>query len=188
MKIIIYLILILGFFSFALHRFAINQEIQTSVLSVGASEPFPKPLADSNRGWDGAHNSICYLAEKQIGNRIKVTIRAKNIPEEILGLGFDFEFDPAAAQFLRYEKGGFFERGGIPIYLIKKAGREKIVGGITLKRGDVLQKGSGAIAYFYFHQSGKTQAAFGFKNTIISTLAEGLRKDLENIEWGMCSD
>jgi len=130
------------------------------------------------------------------GSILKVSIIAENIQRQLLGIGFDLQFNPAALEFVKYEKGAFFERGGVPVYMSKLSTLStmsslstegKIVSAVALKRNNILQKGSGEIISFYFNKKQKADYSFAFKNTVAATLENGTRRNLGNIFWGECN-
>lgn len=164
-----------------------SQNLETAVLNIKApgskiSEP---PVLSRRRNF--TNNVICFSIENQPQNIVKIAIRSQNMTEEILGIAFDFKFNPNAAQFLKYEKGDFFERGGNPFYLIKTAqDKNSVINGISLKRGDKLQKGTGVIIYLHFLKLNSSKQTFSFTNTVVSTLKYGLRKDLRDTIFTQC--
>jgi hypothetical protein len=150
-------------------------------------------------------NAICFKVE-DVSNKnasiqnnnsiIKVSIIAQNIQRQLLGIGFDLQFNAAALEFVKYEKGAFFERGGVPVYMSKLSTLStmsslstegKIVSAVALKRNNILQKGSGEIISFYFNKKQKADYSFAFKNTVAATLENGTRRNLGNIFWGECN-
>lgn len=162
-----------------------------SVLELGISVPLGGteiPALSDTR------NTICFQEQAFPGGRAKVSVHARNIEKKLLGIGFDLEFDPKVFEFLNYEKGSFFERGGEPMYAVKLSWRKSgIITGISLKRGDELQSGSGLIISFYFkakeRSAGMGASASGkflFRNTVAATLKRGERKDIFNIVWERC--
>lgn len=129
-------------------------------------------------------NTIYLIQEKLSPSLLKVSVSCSNLKEKIIGLAFDLNFNPGNLEFIEYRKGNFFEKGGEPIYISQLAqNKSNIITGITLKRGDKLQNGSGDLIYFYFNVLKNEKATFGFKNTVISTLLDGERKDINSIFW-----
>lgn len=129
-------------------------------------------------------NTIYLIQEKLSPSLLKVSISSSNLKEKIIGLAFDLNFNPENLEFIEYRKGNFFEKGGEPIYISQLVqNKSNIVTGITLKRGDKLQNGSGDLIYFYFNVLKNAKTAFEFKNTVTSTLVDGERKDLDSINW-----
>lgn len=149
-------------------------------------------------GWTGTKDAIMELSlgktnaalletESLSPSLLKVTIKAENVKEPLIGMAFDLQFDNKKLAFVEYRKGDFFEKGGTPIYLstLAKDGAE-LVTGITLKRGDELADGNGNIIYFYFtvlNENDKEKPVFAFANTVASTLKNGKREDLTNMQF-----
>lgn len=158
-----------------------------SGISEGVPSEIPRDVTQSS-------NVICYkksLVTASSGNQLTVSIYAKNISSKLLGVAFDLTFDQKSLSYISYDHGTFFERGGIPIYISKSSSRSaKIVNGVSLKRGDKLQNGSGLIISFNFKTKNKNydinSKDFLFKNTVAATIENGQRKNIAGIKWTSC--
>ncbi len=133
-------------------------------------------------------NVICFQTESITNSTLKVSVMAQNIQRQLLGIGFDLRFNPAALEFIKYKQSLFFERGGTPIYMSKLSTGGEIVSAVSLKRNNILQKGSGEIISFYFNKKREADHSLAFKNTVAATLDGGMRKDLKDILWGACDE
>jgi len=112
---------------------------------------------------------------------LKISVRADEIDEEVLGIAFNLIYEKEKLQFVRYLPGEFLELGGDPFYLVKDTDG-KIVFGETLRRSDYFPAGSGEIAAFYLQIKDGEEFAFSFEKGTLSTFNE-VRQDLINIFW-----
>ena len=120
----------------------------------------------------------------------QVSVRGEGFEMPILGVSFYLEFDPEALAFLRYEPGGFLERGGDPFYLVKEvfgsgAALGKVVFGETLRRNDDFPIGDGDFAHFYFQEIAPGDDVvyeLGFSNGVVSTL-DTVRQDIDRVKF-----
>lgn len=131
-----------------------------------------------------SQNIICISKTKSGQDELRVSVNAKNFTKNIFGIGFDLNFDESALKFIKFEKGNFFEHSGEPFY-IAEGMKNKIVTGITLKRGNKPVKGSGALIGFYFKVIDNSAGNFSFANQIASAIFLGKRKDIKNVNWVM---
>lgn len=117
------------------------------------------------------------------GDILKISVSAKDVAEEILGIAFNLKYDKSALTFIKYEPGEFLEQGGDPFYLVSNdetAG--KIVFGETLRRDDEFPSGMGKIADFYWQIKEEGEFPFFFEKGVIATL-DSVRQDLKNVNW-----
>lgn len=174
------LLVVLIVFVLCFEKFHIT-DVMDSVLNAGLPV---NQMAGSPQGLARGKNTICYRQKILSPAKIEVSIYAQNIDKKLLGVGFDFNFKNA--EFINYSHGDFFERGGEPVYMVKLSkNRSRIISGITLKRGDILQNGSGQIISFYFNAR-KTDGDFAFSNPVAATIENSARKDIRDIKWGKC--
>ena len=159
-----------------------GNQLTTSILGIGLGAPRRDVGAPSPE-----HNVICFSTENEPGNIIKLTIRAKDISEKIIGIGFTMLFLPTAVEFKKFQPGDFFERGGKPLYLVRDAPGLGVVVGTTLTRNDNFQSGSGTLISLYFHILRPQNPVFAFSRTVASTLQKGARKNLRTVEWLACN-
>jgi hypothetical protein len=121
-------------------------------------------------GFSNQNNSIMFKETKIDNDQVEVKVLANNLKDEILGAAFNIEYDNENLSYNNFSPGEFFEQGGEPIYLCspKKNKPGLIVCGITLKRGDKLQKGSGTLISLYFKIKSNNWDDFMFENTSVS--------------------
>ena len=115
------------------------------------------------------------------GDLIKISVRADEIQEEVLGIAFNLLYEKEKLQFVRYLPGDFLELGGDPFYLVKNES-DRIVFGETLRRNDYFPSGSGEVVQFYFQIKDGENFSFSFERGVLSTFDE-IRQDLINIFW-----
>jgi len=132
-------------------------------------------------------NSISIQETAVDENYLEVKVVANDIKDELLGVAFNLEFDEENLRYESYAYGNFFEQSGEPIYLcsMKKGFDGLLVCGITLRREQNLVLGSGNIVSFYFEilSDDKDWEKFNFINSYASTLKDGERFDIEDIQF-----
>lgn len=117
------------------------------------------------------------------GDILKISVSAKDVAEEILGIAFNLKYDKSALTFIKYEPGEFLEQGGDPFYLVSNDELSgKIVFGETLRRDDEFPSGMGKIADFYWQITEEGEFPFSFERGVIATL-DSVRQDLKNVNW-----
>lgn len=117
------------------------------------------------------------------GDILKISVSAKDVAEEILGIAFNLKYDKSALTFIKYEPGEFLEQGGDPFYLVSNDETTgKIVFGETLRRDDEFPSGMGKIADFYWQIKEEGEFPFSFEKGVIATL-DSVRQDLKNVNW-----
>lgn len=117
------------------------------------------------------------------GDILKISVSAKDVAEEILGIAFNLKYDKSALTFIKYEPGEFLEQGGDPFYLVSNdEAVGKIVFGETLRRDDEFPSGMGKIADFYWQIKEEGEFPFSFEKGVIATL-DSVRQDLKNVNW-----
>ncbi|EKD63886.1 MAG: hypothetical protein ACD_51C00157G0003 [uncultured bacterium] len=115
-----------------------------------------------------------------------VEIKALDMTIPVIGMAFDLYYDPYIIEYESYEEGEFFERGGEPIYMVAEDVDEKgrkIISGVTLRRIDSQVDDMGLIMSFHFKILKRENIMLKFDDAVISSLEEGARVDLTNIEW-----
>ncbi|MBI2453779.1 hypothetical protein HYV58_01215 [Candidatus Peregrinibacteria bacterium] len=178
----------LGIFAAAVGTFAIpgvffaDRTSQVSLIHAGTSTQ----TAESLQRAKYPQNIICFRQKSLADGTLTVTIKAGDIREKIFGTAFTLHFDASAARFLRRERGDFFERGGEPLSIVRFISGAGVVAGITLKRGDRLQNGSGDIMSFSFRNLTAKDPEFRFLRTAVFTRALGARKEVRDVRWGDC--
>ncbi len=130
-------------------------------------------------------SSKMYLETHEIEPDIlEIKILSDNILEPILGVAFDFTYDPSTLEYQRYQHGSFFEQSALPIYLVSRSENQEgaLIVGISLRRGDTLPQGSGHFISFYFRILHSGRSAFQFQNVSIASL-DIKKHNVENVPW-----
>jgi len=125
---------------------------------------------------------------------LEVAVLCEELETPVLGMAFHLTYDSNELSFLRYDPGGFLERGGDPFYLVMAskdgAGFEtgELVFGETLRRGDQYPVGGGEVVEIYFQElsgdvrDGVGSFEFGFENGVVSTL-DTVRQDIDGVRF-----
>ena len=119
---------------------------------------------------------------------LKLSVRGQGFEIPILGASFYLKFDPDALAFLRYDPGGFLERGGDPFYLVTEAAKSgeplgRLIFGETLRRNDNFPIGDGDFVHFYFQEiapGDEIKYELKFENGVVSTL-DTVRQDIDQV-------
>lgn len=126
-----------------------------------------------------------YVETREHDGVFEVRVLGDSLEQPVLGMAFDFRFNPKILEYDSYKVGSFFEQSGItPIYLItpSKTKEGMLVVGISLRRGDTLPQGSGHFVSFFFRVRDSGRANFTFENVSLASL-DVKKREIENIEW-----
>lgn len=134
----------------------------------------------------GAQEEISLHLHSESSGVLRYTLEAKNITHPLIGIGTTMVL-PSGMQFVRFEKGVFFEQGKNDqvTYLIapKNNNPQQIILGIA-SLGEKMSKGNGVIATLYFKTTKKSSpSAIKLEHTVASGIENGRRVDYPNIVW-----
>ena len=112
-----------------------------------------------------------------------VSVNAQNLRFPFFGTAFHIHFDSNDYSYDHFTLGDYFTTEDSPLVLINE-GQGKIIVGISLKRGEVINKPEGTILKLYFknHSGNSGNQNFKFSNEVFSTF-NGKRVDIENIDF-----
>lgn len=133
-----------------------------------------------------ASESAIRLERQSGGTELKYSLIAEHVTHPLIGVGATIVL-PAGLEFLRFEKGNFFEQNNNDqvTYLIspKSNNPQQIILGIaTLGKGQ--SSGDGTIATIYLKASKeRSYTSIKFENTVASGIEGGKRMNYEDIHW-----
>jgi hypothetical protein len=135
-----------------------------------------------------ANNGTIALSYQNDENFYTVSVKAENLKQPFFGTAFHLHYDSSNLKYDHFTLGNYFPTEISPFTLVQPKSNEIIVG-ISLKRGQIIQKPSGTLLKFYFkklpneksHESiiGKN---FSFSNTVFSTFNKE-RLNVENVKF-----
>lgn len=114
-------------------------------------------------------------------------IQGFELEHPFFGLAFHLNFDSDLYEFDHYTLGDYFESNDSPLIMVSKYKDEpKIIAGVSLKRGNLINKREGTFLNLYFtkKQDKVDPLSFEFEDGIYSTFNEA-RADVENVVFGM---
>lgn len=122
------------------------------------------------------------LAQRENGKYHVATVEAEMLREPFFGTAFHLNYDPEQLEFHHYTLGDFFS-SKTPITLINDKGG-KVIAGLSLKRGEIIESSEGALVHFYFvkREKYKQSPALYFSNTVFSTFKKE-RKDINSVNF-----
>jgi len=140
-------------------------------------------------------NAIQYQKESQSAdsNFYIVSVVAEDLKVPFFGTAFHVNYDPAKFTYDHFSLGDYFTSQDDPLVLVNdnidENGRHngKITIGISLKRGQILNKQKGPLLKIFFKKfSGNTEQnqdiQLYFSNTVFSTF-DRERKDIKNVTF-----
>ena len=115
-----------------------------------------------------------------------VSIEANALLYPFFGLAFHLQYDPALYEFDHFTLGDFFKSSDDPMAFVDESLEyAEIVAGISLKRGQVIDKSEGTFLKLYFNKKVYQPDFNGFviEQGVFSSFDEG-RKDIDSVEFG----
>ncbi len=115
-----------------------------------------------------------------------VRIEGFNLEHPFFGLAFHLNYDEKLFEFDHFTLGDYFTTENDPLTLVSKDQNEsKIVTGLSLKRGQLIDKSEGTFLKLYFKKKIYDPSIYGFvfEQGVFSTFDKE-RMDIENVEFG----
>lgn len=113
-------------------------------------------------------------------------VQGFELEHPFFGLAFHLHFNPDIYEFDHYTLGDYFDTNDPPLVMVSEHKNEpKIIAGISLKRGDLIDQKNGTFLNLYFlkKQDQTDPLSFKFEDGVYSTFNEE-RIDVENIVFG----
>ncbi len=117
------------------------------------------------------------LARKTADNFHIVSVNADGLRYPFFGTAFHLHYDIGALTYDHFTLGDYFSLDDSPLVLVNETGEKgTLVIGISLKRGQLIDKPDGTLVNLYFKSDREADtvkdSTFSFSNTVFSTFDE----------------
>ncbi|MBN1494109.1 hypothetical protein JW911_00010 [Candidatus Peregrinibacteria bacterium] len=135
-----------------------------------------------------------YLTRQQSSSFEIVSVVAEDMSVPFFGTAFHINYNTSELKYDHFSLGDYFTPQDDPLVLVSESlTNEKIMAGISLKRGNVIKKPNGTLIKLYFKpikniqfpQTEISPSEFSFSNTVFSTfdMQTKQRKNIANITF-----
>ncbi|MFC1656089.1 hypothetical protein ACFL3C_04415 [Patescibacteria group bacterium] len=112
-----------------------------------------------------------------------VSVNAGGLRRPFFGTAFHLHYDIDALIYDHFTLGDYFTSSDSPLVLVNESlEKGTLMIGISLKRGELLDKPDGTLVNLYFEGRPKNDSTFTFSNTVFSTFDEE-REDVSSIDF-----
>lgn len=128
-----------------------------------------------------------YLTHKDNNNFHIVEVNAKDLAHPFFGTSFHLHFNQDQYKYDHYSLGSYFEADDNPLVQVAQKD-EKIIIGISLKRGSLITRRDGTLVKLFFTQKtliknpATDTSSFSLASAVYSTYDNG-RKDIPTVKF-----
>lgn len=124
-----------------------------------------------------------FLTHEISDNFHVVSVNAAELKAPFFGTAFHVHYDSEDLTYDHFTLGDYFASDNSPLVLVNESDEKgKVVVGISMKRGSLIEKSDGILLKLYFKGGTSNEPDFAFSNTVFSTFENG-RKDIDGVDF-----
>ncbi|MBU2523733.1 hypothetical protein KKG71_00880 [Patescibacteria group bacterium] len=153
----------------------------------GYEAQYGEKLHPSDNAEVGNPATVVYIDVVDAENGdVKAYVKMTTPGRPLFGAAFNFIYDNSLLDYQGYQVGGLFagdDVAGFDPMVLVTHDRDKLITGLSLKRGDELINSEGELIIFNFKRRAQGDIDFEFHEGVLASLVDDQRRNFLDVDW-----